>query len=82
MPETTNHFLKLKGLLPKGYRIAIKNATGASISTINFVLRGERPDNDGIILEAYKIARNVLKKKTTNAKKLAEVQEELNKLSS
>lgn len=82
MPETTNHFLKLKGFLPRGYRITIKNATGASISTINLVLRGERPDNDGIVLEAYKIAKDVLKKKTTNAKKLAEIQKELNRLAS
>lgn len=56
---STNHYICLKKYLPRGYRKDISQATGASISLINKVLRGEAEDTKGIIPEAYKIANKV-----------------------
>jgi hypothetical protein len=78
----TNHYKKLKALLPRGYRLTIQNATGAAISTINKVLRGELPDSKGILVEAYQIAKVEAKKKASNAKILAKIEEELKKYAS
>lgn len=77
-----NHYQKLKPFLPRGYRLFIQKTTGAAISTINSVLRGELPDNKGILVEAYKIARVEAQKKASNAKILAEIEVELQKYAS
>lgn len=68
--SSTNHYICLKKYLKRGYRQSIKEATGASISLINKVLRGEVEDSKGIIPEAYRIANEVKNKLEENQKKL------------
>jgi hypothetical protein len=78
MSETT-HYARLKQYLPRGYRLMIARKTGASISTINKVLRNAAPDNKGILVEAYRIASAQMRKIVSDAKEVARIQKELNK---
>jgi hypothetical protein len=71
MTTTENTYEKLKAYLPKGYRIRISKKTGASVSTINMVLRGLMKDNKSIVLEAYRIADEEVKRIAKDAKELA-----------
>lgn len=68
--SSTNHYICLKKYLKRGYRKTISEATGASISLINKVLRGDVEDSKGIIPEAYRIANDVKKKLEENQKNL------------
>lgn len=72
--STTNHYLCLKKYLPRGYRKDISQETGASISLINKVLRGEAEDTKGIIPEAYRIANKSKELAEQREKELAEEQ--------
>lgn len=64
--------------MPRNFRQILKNATGASRSLIDKILREERPDNYGVILEAYKIANEQMKKQINNASELERLKKELN----
>lgn len=63
MTGDKNIYKEISDFLPRGYRIKIKRNTGASISLINKVLRGEVNDTRGIIVEAYKIAGEEIKRR-------------------
>lgn len=73
----STHYDKLKRYLTKGYLKEIKNLTGASISLINKVLREERPDTKGIIVEAYRIANAEKKRQEKNAEELESLKNQL-----
>jgi hypothetical protein len=73
--EATNHYTCLRKYLKRGYRKEISRITGASISLINLVLRGDAEDTKGIIPEAYRIA-NEIKSQIIQREKELEIEKE------
>ena len=73
--EATNHYTCLRKYLKRGYRKEISRITGASISLINLVLRGDAEDTKGIIPEAYRIA-NEIKSQSIQREKELEIEKE------
>jgi hypothetical protein len=71
----STHYDKLKKYLPKGYLIEINVNTGASISLISKVLREERIDSKGILVEAYRIANAEKNRQEEKAKELASLEQ-------
>jgi len=79
MAEQT-HYQKLRKFFPRRYLLDIEAKTGASISLINKVLRNERKDTKGILVEAYSIANLEKERQIRDAKKLATLQQSLKEL--
>ena len=79
MTKRKNIYKELKDFLPRGYRIKIKQLTGASISLINKVLRGEVEDNKGIIVESYKIATEEKNRRQTLSNELSNLENKIDR---
>ena len=74
-----NHYEKLEKYLPRGYITLIRNECGVSTSLINKVLRGERDDTKGILVQAYKIANDEKARQEAEAKELASLKKSFKK---
>lgn len=79
MTKSKNIYQEIKDYLPRGYRIQIKQVTGASISLINKVLRGVVEDNKGIVVEAYKIAAEEKKRRKKLSNELLNLKNKIDK---
>jgi len=75
-----NHFELLRDSFPVGYRLRIQSETGASISLINKVLRGELSDSKGIVVSAYNIANEEQLRRKNDARRLGILQKKLQEI--
>lgn len=76
-----SHYQRIIKYMPTNFRVLISKRTGASPSLISKILKGERTDKHGVILEAYKIAHEQMKKQIKDTAELERLQKELSQYS-